>query len=165
MHEAKEYRQYLINIDKRNPIKDARIERTRISAFFPDVIPHYHFGPTPVIWNARVWQALDEQLLGPRSMSIADAIEACPAELAWYGHALLAYRPIPILPREPLFRVYHYAEQYWNLRRIGETEEKLQHLFLGVVRQSFWDTDLEARRGERIRRRLKKLRRRLFGAW
>jgi hypothetical protein len=161
MHESKDYLQYLINVDKRNPLKDARIERERISAFFPAVTPLYYFTPTPAIWSRRVWRALDEQLLTPRGMTIVDAIEACPAELAWYGHALLAFKPIPILPREPLFRVYHYPELYWHLKRQGETEDKLRQLFLGVVRQSFWDTELETRRGERLRRWIKNLRKRL----
>jgi hypothetical protein len=121
--------------------------------------PLWDFGPIPVVWSAKVWRDLDENYLKPKGMSFVDAIQQHPGELRWYGEALLAYRSIPLLPVEPLFRCYHYEEQYYFWRRAGETDELLARHYLGVCRQSNWDKDLDLEkrfRFSKLRRRIKR---------
>jgi hypothetical protein len=119
----------------------------------------WDFGPVPVVWSGRVWKDLDEKFLRPRGMTIVDAINTHPGELRWYGEALLAFGSIPILPIEPLFRCYHYEEQYYFWKRLGETNETIAKNYLGVCMQSNWDKDLDLVKRfkfSKLRRRMKR---------
>ena len=120
----------------------------------------WDFGPIPVVWSAHVRRDLDEKYLKPRGQNFVDAIRLHPSELRWYGEALLAFRSIPLIPVEPLFRCYHYEEQYYFWRRAGETDEKLSRHYLGMVLQSNWDKrlDLVKRfRYSKLRKRVRRL--------
>lgn len=99
--------------------------------------PSYAFNPFPVIWSNKVWQALAAQLEAEGS-DIMTAISAHPYESSWYGEALLKYRSIPLLPKEPIFKAYLYLESYEEDRRYGITEAELSRFYLGVVYQSNW---------------------------
>jgi hypothetical protein len=140
-------------------------EAARLKSLFGREGPDYDFGPQPLVWSARVWADLHEKFLAPRGWTLWDAIDAAPAEIRWYGEALLAYRSIPLEPIEPLFRVYHHEWQWFALRRLGETRETLAREFLGAVYQSNWEYELDAPGTRswlsRAARRLKRLRRRL----
>ena len=105
--------------------------------------PDYAFSPTPAIWSSLVWKDLDERYLKPKKLSFWDAIIGCPNELHWYGEALLHYRSIPLIPVGPLFRVYHYDWEYFLRTKNGENLDKLKENFLGVVKQSNWDFELD----------------------
>jgi hypothetical protein len=104
---------------------------------FGRIGPTYQFNPFPVIWNRKVWEALATKLEAEGS-NILEAIVAHPYESSWYGEALLKYRPIPLLPKEPIFKAYLYLEEYEQDRRDGVTEEMLAQYYLGVVYQSNW---------------------------
>jgi len=123
----------------------------------------YSFGPFPLVWHRAVWESLDEHYLRPRGMSFADAIAQAPIESRWYGEALLAYKAIPILPCQALFKVYHYAWQYDQDRRKGVGPKSLSKLYCGMIFQSAWERDMDwpreggsllSRFGRRLRRRL-----------
>jgi hypothetical protein len=124
---------------------------------------HYNFGPLPVVWHRAVWEALDREYLAPAKLSFADAIAQAPIETRWYGESLLRYRPIPILPTLPLFKVYHYAWQYDADRAKGMTEEQLATLYCGVILQSAWDkvSDWPSEPGSVLSRAARRLRRAL----
>lgn len=140
-------------------------EARRLAQLFGRDGPDYDFGPSPLIWSARVWSDLHEKFFVPRGWTLWDAIDAVPTEIRWYGEALLAYRSIPIEPIEPLFRVYHHEWQWFVQRRLGETTDTLAREFLGAVYQSNWEYELDADGarsfGSRLARRLKRWRRRL----
>jgi len=118
-------------------------EYSRFFHLFGRQGPMYAFMPSPFLWSAKVWQSLVDNYLAPRQLTICDAITSDLPESMWYGEALLAYEAIPLRPVEPYFRVYHYDWQYFILRRQGETEEKLQKNYLGIVHQSNWDSNLD----------------------
>lgn len=103
----------------------------------------YNFGPIPTICSALVWQALAEQYAEPHGKSFAELIREYPNEMLWYGEALLAYAPIRLMPVEPLFKVYHYSEQYTESVGLGETEETIAENYLGIIKQSNWDYSLD----------------------
>ncbi|MCI0749976.1 MAG: DUF6492 family protein [Nevskiales bacterium] len=165
MHEGKEFLQYLVNIRKLKIVRHAEDEQRRFREQFPGLESRYRFGPTPVIWSAKAWRQLDEQVLQPRNMTVGDAIERFPSELHWYGGAVLATKPFPLLPREPLFRLYGYPEEYWRARRMGETEETLKTNFLGVTRQSAWDRTLDFEPRKRVRRAVRMFLKYCLGRW
>jgi len=143
MHQAKELLQLARNKGITRVAEDHHRDCALLKAAFGREGPDYDFGPTPVIWAAQVWRDLDEQYLQPKGMTLWDAICERPSELRWYGEALLHFHSIPLLPIEPLFRVYHYNWQWHAQRRLGETAEKLQGEYLGVLCQSNWQYQLD----------------------
>jgi hypothetical protein len=159
MHEAKELLQFAEISGMHKIARNRERECAEIKQQFGRVGRCWDFGPVPVVWSARVWRDLDERYLQPRGRSILDAINAHPGELRWYGESLLAFRSIPILPVEPLFRCYHYEEQYYFWKRQGETEEVIARHYLGVCMQSNWDKELDVVkrfRYSKLRRRIKR---------
>ena len=159
MHEAKELLQFAELAGMRKIAVNRARECDEIMHLFDRAGRCWDFGPIPVVWSGRVWRDLDEKFLQPRGQTIVDAIQAHPGELRWYGEALLAFRSIPLHPVEPLFRCYHYEEQYYFWKRAGEIEEQLRKNYLGVCRQSNWDKSLDVTRHfsfGRLRRRIKR---------
>jgi len=126
----------------------------------------YSFGPFPLVWHRAVWESLDERYLQPRGMNFADAITQAPIESRWYGEALLAYKAVPLLPCQALFKVYHYAWQYDQDRREKIGIKELARIYLGVIYQSAWERDMDwpqegghtlSRVGRRLRRLLRRI--------
>ena len=168
LHQSREFLQMALNRGQTKVLREFRDESERLKAVFGRVGPDHDFGPTPLLWSARVWDDLQTKYLQPKGWTLWDAIDFAPSEIRWYGEALLAYRSIPIAPIEPLFRVYHHDWQLFALQRLGETPATLAQQFLGVVYQSNWEYELDAA-GHRsaastLVRRLKRWRQRL-GAW
>jgi len=124
---------------RRNFIKD----RAAAQQYFKRPGRIYDFGPTPIICNVAVWKALAEQYSATRKMSFADMIREFPNEMLWYGEALLHYKPVPVMPVEPLFKVFHYREQYEESSLLKEEEQVLAENYLGIVKQSNWDETLD----------------------
>ena len=144
MHQSRELMQLALNRGHADVFRHFREDSERVKTLLGRVGPDLDFGPTPTIWSARVWHDLHERYLAPRGWTLWDAIAAAPAEIRWYGEALLAYRSIPIDAIEPLFRVYHHEWQYFALKRQGETPQTLAQQFLGAVYQSNWEFELDA---------------------
>ncbi len=165
MHEGKELLQFALNHGLDKVYGYFHEERARIMAIFGRRGRPYDFGPLPALWSAEVWRALDEQFLRPQGQTFLDAILRFPSEMQWYGEAMLKFRPFPLLPIEPLFKVYHYEPQYREAQRLGETTERLARNFLGVCYQSNWDKglDLEPKRRSPASRAARWIRRNLFG--
>ncbi len=160
MHEAKELLHFAALSGMARVARDRERECAEIMSIFGRGGRCFEFGPTPVIWSSRVWRDLDEKYLMPQGLSIIDAIDLHPGELRWYGEALLAFRSIPLLPIEPIFRCYHYEEQYYLYKRIGENETAVARNYLGVCMQSNWDKKLDLTRKFRFskfRRAVKRL--------
>jgi Family of unknown function (DUF6492) len=144
LHQNREYFQLAANRGEVQIINHLRDEARRVQALFNRVGPEYYFAPAPFIWSAKVWRSLDHEYLRPRGKTIWDLIAPDIPESLVYGEALLAFKAIPMMVIEPLFRVYHYNWQYFLMRRLGETEEKLKLNFLGVIYQSNWDSSFNA---------------------
>lgn len=139
MHQNKELLQLAANKGVTKVLREYAAEADHGRAIFGRRGPDYAFGPTPVIWSPAVWRDLDEKYLAPRGWTLWDAIESFPSELHWYGEALLHFHSIPLMPIGPLFRVYHYNWQWYTMRGLGETPDKIKANYLGMLRQSNWD--------------------------
>ncbi len=114
----------------RNPIQ-SKLQRPGVT---------YDYGYAPFLWSKKVWQSFDENYLTPNNKSFLDAILDVGSEFTWYGESLMKYQPIPIYPREQLFKHYHYEHQLWLDLAAGYTEDHLRQNFMGVVYQSNWQT-------------------------
>lgn len=161
IHQNKEFFQMASNRGLDKVERDLRFEATRVQELFKRVGPNYFCAPAPFIWSAKVWEALDNELLIPKGVSIWKFISSEYPESLVYGEALLKFKPIPILAIEPLFRVYHYDWQYYLLRRQGETLKKIKKNYLGIIYQSSWDYELNFNQHQKSlpSRMLKKIKR------
>lgn len=139
MHEGKELLQFAARQRKKKVMQDYRRLRLEFHRLFETSGPLWDFGPTPVIWSSKVWEGLNDLFAASRKTHVVDMIRRHPCELLWYGHYLVSSRIIPIVPIEPLFKCYHYREQYEEGRRHGDAEKVLAENFLGIVMQSNWD--------------------------
>ena len=160
MHEAKELLHFSALSGMEKIARNREKECAEIKGIFGRIGRSYEFAPTPVIWSGRVWRDLDEKFLIPKGLNIIDAIELHPGELRWYGEALLAFQSIPLLPVEPIFRCYHYEEQYYLYKKMGESEAVVTRNYLGICSQSNWDKDLDVVKRFKfssLRRRIKRL--------
>lgn len=142
LHQNKELFQLAINRGQDTVERDLRVEAERVKTLFERKGPNFYCAPAPFIWSSKVWQSLDQNLLQPKGISLWEFVSSQYPETLIYGEALLKYRAIPLIAIEPLFRTYHYAWQYFLLRRLGETQSKLCQNYLGIIFQSAWDADL-----------------------
>lgn len=163
IHQNKELLQIAANKNINRVLTNFNHVCEMLKQVFRRVGPNYDFGPTPVIWSSEVWRALEANYLKPNQITIWDAIKLYPSELQLYGEALLKFRPIPLLPLEPIFKVYHYDWQYYFYRKTNETPAKLTKNYLGYLRQSNWDYDsdygahaLRKSFGSRVLRKIKR---------
>jgi hypothetical protein len=149
-------------------IRDYHELREKALSLFARTGPHFDFAPTPMICSSKVWKAMYEKVAKPSGESFYDQIERFPCETQWYGEFLLHDQTIPIIPREPLFKVWGFEEQWKEGMSLGETNEILAKNYLGVIDQSYWSRSLDAysksqkrkikwrKRINRILRKLKK---------
>lgn len=143
MHEGKDILDFAARHGMRKIKDNYTRDRNQGKAYFNRTGRIYNFGPIPTICSSLVWQALAEQYAEPHNKSFAELIRQYPNEMLWYGEALLAYAPIRLMPIEPLFKVYHYSEQYAESLGLGEREEIIAENYLGIIKQSNWDYSLD----------------------
>ena len=149
---------------KQRVIRDYILEAETFQQLFERKSRRYNFGPFPLIWHRAVWESLESNFLNPRGMSLLEAIVSAPIESRWYGEALLAYKAVPLLPCQPLFKVYHYAWQYAQDRRRNIGSEQLAQLYSGVIYQSAWEREMDwPREGGSISSKVARRLRRIFG--
>lgn len=98
----------------------------------------YDYGPSPTIWSCAVWESFEKNFLKPRKIVYEQLIDVFPSEFTWYGEWLLHTRLIPLFPKEPLFKVFHYEKQYNDFIKEGHSIESIKENYLGIVMQSNW---------------------------
>lgn len=106
--------------------------------------PHFDFAPTPIICSSKVWRTMYEKVAKPARESFYDQIVRFPCETQWYGEFLLNDQTISIIPREPLFKVWGFEDQWKEGISLGETDDILAKNYLGVIDQSYWSKSLDA---------------------
>jgi hypothetical protein len=138
MHEGKSSHEFCLANGLESDMEEFEIMKSKFRNMFERQGPSYNFGPLPVAWHCSVWKDLEKNYLIPKGMTILDAFTFLPSEAFWYGEALLKYRSIDIVPREPFFKAYLFLEEYEHDRRIGVTDSMLSKLYCGIVYQSNW---------------------------
>jgi len=119
-----------------NPKHGFEEDRKKIMELFGRKGKYYDFGPSPNIWSSKVWESLDANYTVPNKLTFDQLLEYSHSEFSWYGEALLAFKAIDIYPAEPLFKVFHYPQQYIEYKKQGITESMIADNYLGVVLQS-----------------------------
>ncbi|WDP89411.1 MAG: hypothetical protein HUN04_06610 [Desulfobacter sp.] len=147
LHQSKDLLSFAARQGRKNIIKDYYELRELFKDIFKRTGCCFDFGPTPVVWSSRVWRALYEEYVVPNKTNMIELISNYPCEILWYGEYLLKSRVIPIIPLEPLFKVYHYKKQFDESIGLGENETVLSENYLGIVEQSNWSTDKQNRIG------------------
>jgi len=143
MHEGKELLQFAARSGLAKVVRDYRELRRHFQQLFGLTGPLWDFGPTPVIWSSKVWESLARDYAAPRQTHTVALICEHPCEMLWYGNHLVASGVVPLVPIEPLFKCYHYRQQFEEAGRLGETEAVVARNFFGVVIQSNWDPSLD----------------------
>jgi hypothetical protein len=146
MHEQKELHTWVaqskynnLPFDPRESFKD---DRSKIQNIFSREGRIYDFGPTPSIWNCNVWKSFEEEYIAPNNLTFAKVIEYCWSEFTWYGEWLLYKQHFRLWPIEPMFKVFHYHQQYQEYKDLGYTEGQISQHYLGIVLQSNWDKQI-----------------------
>ncbi len=143
IYQNKEFFQLATNRNHSKIVQNLCLEGDRVRAVFGRNGPNYYCPCPPFIWSAKVWHSLDEQFLIPRGLTFWDISTQDHPETLLYLEALLNFQAIPLKPIEQLFRIYYYDWQFYLLRRLGESEDRLTKNYLGVIYQSNWDSDLD----------------------
>ena len=161
LHQNKEFFQMATDRGHFKVERELRAEAERVQAVFGRSGPAFYCAPAPFIWSAKVWESLDREYLTPRNISLWDFIGPEYPETLIYGETLLKYQAIPLISIEPLFRTYHYDWQYYLMKRLGETEEKLKQNYFGIIYQSAWQLEFNLERSQKslISRGLKSVKR------
>ena len=140
-------------------IEDFETMARKIQRAFDRSGKYYNFGYPPLIWSCRVLESLYEDYLKPRNKSIFEMLYEYPSEMHLYGEYLLYSKVIPFIPVGELFKVFHYAEQFFESQMRGESELSISEKYFGIVMQSNWTT---IRKKKKTSTRLKKFFRRFF---
>lgn len=126
-----------------NPIGSFRTDRQKVMDVFGRRGRYYDFGPGPIIWSRKVWKSLEDDYMAPNNLTFIDLIKTVPSEFSWYGEYLLASRAIEIWPAEPLFKFFHYKQQYTEFKNAGFTAQDFSENYMGIVMQSNWGAPLK----------------------
>jgi len=111
--------------------------------FFGNKGKEWDYGPSPYIWNCKVWQHFNEVFLNDLNLTFdaffneIDKKSYSPCDYTLYGEYLLKTKLIPIYPIGSLFKVYHYKGQY-KLEKNQLSLEQLSKIYLGLIYQSNW---------------------------
>jgi hypothetical protein len=124
--------------------KDSFIaDRNKIMTLFGREGRVYDFGPSPIIWSSKVWSDLEEKYIKPNNLTFEQLLEYSHSEFSWYGEALLQFKSIPLYPVEPLFKVFHYQQQYLEYKHLGITEEMIAQNYMGIIMQSNYNAPVK----------------------
>jgi hypothetical protein len=138
-----EYKSFFEFLDKHplgfDPYESFLKERLHIMELFGREGVVYDFGPGPTIWSSTVWQSLEENYIQPNGLKFSDLIQANGSEFTWYGEWLLRSQVIRLIPKGPLFKNYHYPNQFEYDKHYGYDLERISKLYLGIGMQSIYE--------------------------
>ena len=143
LHQNKELFQLALDRGYSKFVHNLKQEAIKTRKLFSRNGPEYFCAPAPFIWSSKVWQSLETNFLIPRNETLFDLFIKGYPETLVYGEAILKFKPIPLNPLEPLFRVYHFDWQYYLAKRLGETESQVAKNYLGIISQSNWEVELD----------------------
>jgi len=154
-HQLKEVREFAERYDRKiieNFEKESRITQ---QVFGRDG-ECYDYGSPPVIWSCRVLAHFNEKFLKSRNQTIFNVIQEIRQDSLLYGEYFLYSNVEKAVKREQLFKVFHYAEQFFESQMKGEWEYSLAKAYAGIIIQSNWAT-VGQKKQKSIGDRLKKI--------
>lgn len=103
----------------------------------------YDYGPSPTIWSNIIWKSFQENYIEKNNINYIELINEFLSEFTWYGEWFLKSREVILLPKEPIFKVFHYKKQFIDFIKEGHTRETIKENYLGIVLQSNWNRDVK----------------------
>jgi hypothetical protein len=94
------------------------------------------------IVSSKVMKTFKEKYLLPRGYTYIDPVKKSPYEFSWYNFWLQKDNTIPIVFREPLFKVFHNKNQHLEYLRKKITLKDIARGYLGIVINSNYSRDL-----------------------
>ena len=85
------------------------------------------------VFSSVALRSLVQDFLQPRGWDYRDALALCPYEPTWYTTWVLHARPIPVIPREPIFKTFHTPQQHLDYVLRGVTKQDTARGYVGVV--------------------------------
>lgn len=146
-HDAREFRQFAERSGNRKIVEDLDAQSRKFQSWFNRPPGFYDFGPSPYIFSVKVLKSLLTDYLEPNGLTIYELLRTHHPEAYLYGEYLEHSRIIPIRPSGPLFKVFHYAEQFAEAQMLGESEYTWGKDYLGVVIQSNWSRFIDRKKG------------------
>jgi len=147
MHKADELRAFA-RTHNENIEKDLNRVIHRIQTLFGRQGEAFYFGDPPLVWSCDVLASIYRDFLKPRGMTVFELLYNYPCEMQLYGEYCLASGAFPFTKTEPLFKVFHYLEQFCDAQRKGESEQSFSERYLGVVMQSNWTNEKEKKKND-----------------
>lgn len=109
----------------------AKLEEIRSAIGYQGLWPRTVHGHA--VFSRIALQSFVEEFLRPRGWDYCDALEVSPYEPSWYTTWVLHAQPIPIHPREPIFKTFHNAGQHLIHVLRGASQEDIARGYVGVV--------------------------------
>jgi hypothetical protein len=150
-HDTKDLFDFARRVKNKKIIRDFEKMAIHFQELFHRAGPLYNFGCSPLIWSCKVLESLHNDYLKPRHITIFDLLKEYDSEMQLYGEYLMFSKVMPIKPTGPLFKIYHYAEQFCEAQMLGEWDFSLSPNYLGVVIQSNWAKLPEPKKPAHIR--------------
>ena len=85
------------------------------------------------VFSSVALQSFVRDFLEPQGWDYRDALALCPYEPTWYTTWVLHARPIPVYPREPIFKTFHNSGQHLDYVLRGVTTADIARGYAGVV--------------------------------
>lgn len=85
------------------------------------------------VFSSIALRSFVQDFLQPRGWDYREALEVCPYEPTWYTTWVLHSRPIPVIPREPIFKTFHNPQQHLDYVLRGVTQDDIARGYVGVV--------------------------------
>ncbi len=143
IHECKELMELSWVIKGSNVLMEwFNAERRPVMELFGRSGKTYDYSGSAILYISDVFKGLYESYCQPNNLTFLDLLSSCGSENTWYGEFAL-YSDLKFYPTGPMFKTFHYPEQYTISKQLGITEEMLSENYLGITMQSNWGAPLK----------------------
>lgn len=118
---------------------DSRLEKLKIiqeSLNFSDV--RFATCHNFAILSRQVLKTFEDKFLIPHGLKYYDILKDASYEFSWYNTWLQKDKTIEIVPIEPLFKMFHYSDQYFDYLRRNVSEHDIARAYIGICINSNW---------------------------
>ena len=143
MHECKSLLELSHNIKGSGILTDwFQEERKAIMEVFGRKGKTYDYSGSALLYYSEVWESLYEEYCKPNNLTFLNLLQHKSSENTWMGEWIL-YKGFKFYPCEPMFKTFHYPQQYQLHKQLGHTEEMFSKNYLGITMQSNWGAPLK----------------------
>jgi len=119
-----------------------KAERLPLMEIFGRTGKAYDYSGSALLYISEVFKGLYEEYCVPNNLTFLDLLNTHGSENTWFGEFVL-YSGLKYYPTGPMFKTFHYPEQYTLSKQLGMTEEMFAANYLGITMQSNWNSPLK----------------------